>query len=314
MDEPYEFKYAYNHLIFESSKFSSVGDSVEDVQLFFGGFECQGIHQYSLERFIKTLKEILGADVSSVSENVTSTSHFSNLVATFICRVFPPHSPFVIYNEVHESSRLRPLLHDATSLDDPKFMMNVLNLYWRNNKSICGRLVSSIQSRNQHYLREVAELVNPLLEVICFKLQPLTLQNIQQEYEYIHFIISGIKQGRKVDTVRTFESKGVITCRSDLPDNFDRNSLFVSADTVLLDLLAHLETLFQFVSEEEYDYVLSATVSTAEGECQLSSVLTNMYYLMAQAHQHMQSKQIPLYKMQVDWPFFRGIEIAVVFG
>ncbi|GFE52740.1 hypothetical protein BaOVIS_001440 [Babesia ovis] len=289
MEDPHEFKYTYNYSLFDSIHSDGYEEEKSTVVVF-------------LECFIEKLKEILKADISCTNAVDTHTLH---LVTTFICRVLPPYHPFVLYNEGEDTSRLRLLLDDASrnmlsvldrikdspnasalGLDDPQFTMNIFNLYWRNNESIINDLVLSSRLLTPNYMRQLSGLVKPLLE------------NIQKEYDYLYFLISSLKQGRRTETYRTFDKRGYFTCRSDTSSNFDRSALFVSKDTMLLDLLAILETLLRYLPNDEYENVLSASVNTSDGESQISTVLTSTYYLLAQAQKYLATQRAPLYKME----------------
>ncbi|CDR96308.1 hypothetical protein, conserved [Babesia bigemina] len=291
MNDTHEFKYVYNYSIFNPICHNNVVDSARDATTF-------------LERSLRELRDVLDAADNVTSGSEESIAKLSNIFSTFVCLIFPPHTPFVIYDEEQERSRLRLLTHElartflnvihklkdssvapSLGLCDSKFMVNVLNLYWRNNEEIACDIASSCKLVNSSFSHDLAELVKSLLE------------SLQKECDHLHFILSSLKQGMKFESSRSVESDGVFAVRSEASP-FNRNALFVDKETVISDILSYLETILHYIDKEEYNYVLSISLTTAEEDSCLLAALTNSYYLSSAIYDHILSQRTPLYKQE----------------
>ncbi|GBE63085.1 solute carrier family 35 member G2-like, putative [Babesia ovata] len=291
MTDTHEFKYVYNYSIFNPACHTNAADSAREATTF---LECS----------LRELRDVLDADKILTSGSEDATAKLSKIFSTFVCLIFPPHSPFVIYDEEQEGSRLRILTHElartllnviyklrdssvASSLGlcDSRFMVDVLNLYWRNNEDIACDIASSCKLVNPSFKHDLAELVKSLLE------------RLQKECDHLNFILSSVKQGMKFESSRSVESDGMFLVRSEASP-FNRNVLFVDKYTLISDILSYLETVLHFVDKEEYDYVLSTSVATAEEDSCLLTALTNSYYLFSAIYDHMLSQRTPFYKQE----------------
>eukprot|EP00371_Babesia_bovis_P002563 XP_001611210.1 hypothetical protein [Babesia bovis T2Bo] len=68
---------------------------------------------------------------------------------------------------------------------------------------------------------------------------------------------------------------------------------------MILDVLAYLETILQHFPISECDRILSVTVSSFDGESQISTLLTNVYYLFSQVEKLIYDKKRAIYKMEI---------------
>ncbi|KAK1444263.1 hypothetical protein BgAZ_101690 [Babesia gibsoni] len=258
-----------------------------------------------IERAARTTKDAIGLETNSICMLLAANPGLPKFIASFVCLVFPPHSPLVIHDDTHESSMLRNLVHDLTrnilavlsKVEDPsvastfglhetRFMLNLVNLYWRNNEKLVLKLVSSCKLWNRHFTKELRDLTRPLL------------RNIQKELEHFQFILSGTKQGRSYELQYTFTGDSTFADRCDTSCPFDRNMLYVSRDTLLLDSLAFLETIMQFLPEDFYADVLSTEVETLDGNLHLEAVLKLAYYLLADCHHYILSQNAAMYRTE----------------
>ncbi|EDO07642.2 hypothetical protein BBOV_III000750 [Babesia bovis T2Bo] len=290
MESIYEFTYRYNLKLFTFGTVDGSDASLDDVATFLGHFNEKISYLLRNEAALDTIDE--------------TTCH---IISTFICRVFPPYSPFIVYNNGLSTSETRILLDDVTKnllnlicrikdsvaayvlgLDNAKFALNIFNLYWRNNKAVVDQLFNLLINQHANYVDDLVILVGILTK------------HIQREYEYINLLMSGIRQGRWTNNFRTSEISAYIAYRSDTSSSFDRNALFVDQNIMILDVLAYLETILQHFPISECDRILSVTVSSFDGESQISTLLTNVYYLFSQVEKLIYDKKRAIYKMELS--------------
>eukprot|EP00375_Theileria_parva_P000226 XP_762895.1 hypothetical protein [Theileria parva strain Muguga] len=299
------FEYSFNYKIFGIDSKNEYKKEGLDVDIFIG-------------TAINETEEVLKLNNSFLSQKLKEPE-LQEFLKSFVCLAFPFYSPYVPYDEILIENPMHSNINIISKnvlniflkaskcssnetlcklgFSDPKFMLNLINMYGRNNEKLVNEIIKACKMVNSKFIEDMLSVARTLL------------QTLSDMYQFLRLFADSCNNYDKM--VEQFTSNSILADRS---TGTDYNKVFVNSDHIMLDIVAILDSVLKFTPERSYPYFLGLDVKTKHGVSKLEQVLTNCYYLLLYLYQLMDNTKEPIYEIKnFEKDYMTSFQICVYY-
>ncbi|UKJ88620.2 hypothetical protein MACJ_001864 [Theileria orientalis] len=259
--------------------------------------------QEFIESAINGTEELLKLSDNVFSQRIKDPG-LQQFLRSFVCLAFPPYSPYVPYDEIlienpmHTninviSRNVFNLLLKASKctgndtlcklgFSDPKFMLNILNMYGRNNEKLVNQILRCCNLVNARFVEEMTSVTHSLFQILG------------DSYEYLRSLVNAF-----MESTASFQQITENSILADRELGTDYSKVFVNSEHMMLDVVSYLEIALKFTPDASYSGLLSKCVDTPYGNSTIEQIVTNCYYLLLYVHKLMVETREPIYEIKV---------------
>ncbi|UKK01006.2 adenylosuccinate lyase [Theileria orientalis] len=259
-----------------------------------------------IEKFIGSAingtEELLKLSDNVFSQRIKDPT-LQQFLRSFVCLAFPPYSPYVPYDEILIENPMHTNINVISrnvfnlflkaskctgndtlcklGFSDPKFMLNILNMYGRNNEKLVNRILKCSNLVNGRFVEDMVSVTHSLFQILG------------DSYEYLRSLVNTF-----MESTASFQQIAENSILADRQTGTDYSKVFVNSEHMMLDVVSYLEIALKFTPDALYSSLLSKYVETPYGNSTIEQVVTNCYYLLLYVHKLMVETREPIYEIK----------------
>ncbi|BAM40837.1 conserved hypothetical protein [Theileria orientalis strain Shintoku] len=270
----------------------------------------------------KEIEEFIGSAINGteqllkMSDNVFSQKikdpGLQQFLRSFVCLAFPPYSPYVPYDEILIENPMHTNINVISrnvfnlflkaskctgndtlcklGFSDPKFMLNILNMYGRNNEKLVNQILKCCNLVNGRFVEDMTSVTHALFQILG------------DSYQYLRSLVNTF-----MESTASFQQIAENSILADRQIGTDFSKVFVNSEHMMLDVVSYLEIALKFTPDASYASLLSKCVETPYGNTTIEQTVTNCYYLLLYVHKLMVETREPIYEIKVTIVKYMGI-------